>query len=135
MHKEKLRQSRATLDNDVRLIRGRVKGKLATYTIQSNVQREVDMQEADEKNHRDYFFCQLARLNLEEGQSDNDGWVAVPQAALKTGYNEDEIQRCLDRLVEDEWIEVKDSTHSIPSRARLTLAGKARAQVICKTHH
>ena len=62
MHKEKLRQSRATLDNDVRLIRGRVKGKLATYTIQSNVQREVDMQEADEKNHRDYFFLSVSTL-------------------------------------------------------------------------
>lgn len=91
------------------------------------------MQERDEKNHRDYFFCQLARLNLEEGQSDNEGWVAVPQAALKTSYKEDEIHRCLDRLIEDGWIEVSDSTHSMPNRARLTLAGKARAQVICKT--
>jgi hypothetical protein len=90
------------------------------------------MQGADEKNRRDYFFCQLARLNFEEGQSDTDGWVAVPEAARKTGYCEDEIQDSLERLVEDRWIEVKDSTHPIPSSARLTLAGKARAQVICK---
>ena len=90
------------------------------------------MQGADEKNRRDYFFCQLARLNFEEGQSDTDGWVVVPEAARKTGYSEDEIQDFLERLVEDGWIEVKGSTHSIPSSARLTLAGKARAQVICK---
>ncbi|MGZ4909372.1 MAG: hypothetical protein ACXVI1_01360 [Halobacteriota archaeon] len=93
------------------------------------------MEEADEKNHRDYFFCQLARLNLEEGHSDNDGWVAVQRAATKTGYNEDEIKRCLDRLIEDGWIEVKDSTHSIQNKARLTLDGKARAQIICKAQH
>jgi hypothetical protein len=90
------------------------------------------MQGNDEKNRRDYFFCQLARLNFEEGQSDNDGWVVVPEAARKTGYGEDELQDFLERLVADGWIEVKSSTNSIPSSARLTLAGKARAQVICK---
>jgi hypothetical protein len=90
------------------------------------------MQGADKKNRRDHFFCQLARLNFIEGQSDKDGWVVVPEAARKTGYGEDEIQDFLERLVEDGWIEVKSSTHTIPSNARLTLAGKARAQVICK---
>jgi len=90
------------------------------------------MQGADEKNRRDYFFCQLARLNFEEGQSDSDGWVVVPEAARKTGCSKNEIQNFLERLVEDGWIEVKDSTDTIPSSARLTLAGKARAQVICK---
>jgi hypothetical protein len=90
------------------------------------------MQGADEKTRRDYFFCQLARLNFEEGQSDKDGWVVIPEAARKTGCSEDEIQDFLERLVEDRWIEVKGSTHSTPSSARLTLAGKARAQVICK---
>jgi len=84
------------------------------------------------KNHRDYFFCQLARLNFEEGQSDTDGWVVVAEAARKTGYSENEILDFLERLVEDGWIEVKGSNHTIPSNARLTLAGKARAQVICK---
>jgi DNA-binding MarR family transcriptional regulator len=93
------------------------------------------MQWADEKNRRDYFFCQLARLNFEEGKSNTDGWVVVPEAARKTGYSEDEIQDFLERLVEDGWIEVKGATHKIPSRVRLTLAGRARAQVICKTHH
>lgn len=94
--------------------------------------RELDMQGADEKNRRDYFFCQLARLNFKERQSDTDGWVIVPEAAQKTGYSEDEIQHFLERLVEDGWIEVKESTNSTPSSTRLTLAGKARAQVICK---
>jgi DNA-binding IclR family transcriptional regulator len=93
------------------------------------------MQGADEKNRRDYFFCQLARLNFEEGQSDTDGWVVVPEAARKTGYSENEVQDFLERLVEDGWIEVKGSPRTIPSNARLTLAGKARAQVICRTHH
>jgi DNA-binding IclR family transcriptional regulator len=93
------------------------------------------MPRADEKNRRDYFFCQLARLNFVEGQSDKDGWVAVPEAARKTGYSEDELQDFLERLVEDGWIEVQGSTETIPSSARLTLAGKARAQVICNTHH
>jgi hypothetical protein len=90
------------------------------------------MQDSDEKNHRDYFFCQLARLNLLEGQSDTNGWVVVPEAARRTGSNEREILDFLERLVEDGWIEVKGSNHTIPSNARLTLAGKARAQVICK---
>jgi hypothetical protein len=89
------------------------------------------MQWADEKNRRDYFFCQLARLNFDEGQSDTDGWVVVPEAARKTGYSEDEVQDFLERLVADGWVEVKGSTHTISS-ARLTLVGKARAQVICK---
>jgi hypothetical protein len=89
---------------------------------------------ANEKNRRDYFFCQLARLNFLDGQSDEEGWVVVPEAARKTGYGEDEIQDFLERLVEDGWIEVKRSTRTIPSNARLTLAGKARAQVICRTH-
>jgi hypothetical protein len=90
------------------------------------------MEGADEKNRRDYFFCQLARLNFEEGQSDTDGWLVVPEAARKTGCSEDEIQDFLERLVEDGWIEVKGSTYPIQSSARLTLVGKARAQVICK---
>jgi hypothetical protein len=90
------------------------------------------MQGPDEKNRRDYFFCQLARLNFKEGQSDNEGWMAVPEAAQKTGNSEDEIRDFLERLVEDGWIEVKNATNSAPSSARLTLAGKARAQVICK---
>jgi hypothetical protein len=89
------------------------------------------MQGADEKNRRDHFFCQLARLNLVEGKSDTGGWVAIPEAARKTGCSEHEILDFLERLVEDGWIEVRSSTR-IPSSARLTLAGKARAQVICK---
>jgi hypothetical protein len=89
------------------------------------------MQGADEKNRRDYFFCQLARLNF-EGQSDTDGWVAVPEVALKAGYSEDVIRDFLERLIEDGWIEVKNSINSTTNSARLTLAGKARAQVICK---
>jgi hypothetical protein len=110
-------------------------GSLATDVVQSNVKMELDMQWAEEKNRRDYFFCKVACLNFEEGQSDTGGWVVVPEAARKTGYSEDEIQLFLDRLVEDGWIEVKDSTQSISSRVRLTLAGRARAQVICKAHH
>ena len=90
------------------------------------------MEGADEKNRRNYFFCQLARLNFLEGQIDTDGWVAVPEVARKTGCNEDETQDFLERLVEDGWIEVKGSTYAIPSSARLTLVGKARAQVICE---
>ncbi len=90
------------------------------------------MQGNDEKNRRDNFFCQLARLNVGNGQSDKDDWVVIPEAARKTGYSENEIQHFLERLVEDGWIEVKDLAHSIPSSARLTLVGKARAQVICK---
>ena len=119
------------LDNDVHLIRGREKGPVTINEIQSEVRRKLVMQRADEKNRRDYFFCQLARLNF-EGQSDTDGWVAVSQLALKTGYGEDVIRDFLERLIEDGWIEVKNSINSTKNSARLTLIGKSRAQVICK---
>ena len=89
--------------------------------------------ETNQKERRDQFFCQLARRHLDAGESDKDGWVVVPEATgTSAGYNKREIQGFFERLVEDGWIEVKDSARAGGMRARLTLAGRARAQVICK---
>jgi hypothetical protein len=86
----------------------------------------------NQKERRDQFFCQLARCHL-DGESDKDGWVVVPEATgTSAGYNEREIQGFLERLVEDGWIEVKDPARAGGIHARLTSAGRARAQVICK---
>jgi hypothetical protein len=89
--------------------------------------------ETNQKGRRDQFFCQLARRHLDAGESDNDGWRVVLEATTTSaGYNEREIQGFLERLVEDGWIEVKDPVRAGEIRARLTPAGRARAQVICK---
>jgi hypothetical protein len=88
--------------------------------------------ETNQKERRDQFFCQLARRHLEAGESDKDGWVVVPEATgTSAGYNEREIQGFLERLVKDGWIEVKDPARADEIHARLTSAGRARAQVIC----
>ena len=92
-----------------------------------------NLAETNQKERRDQFFCQLARRHLDTGESDKDGWVVVLEAtATSAGYNEREIQGFLERLVEDGWIEVKDGVRAGEIRARLTPAGRARAQVICK---
>ncbi|MGB9370945.1 MAG: hypothetical protein WCB79_03295 [Halobacteriota archaeon] len=89
--------------------------------------------ETNQKERRDQFFCQLARRHLEAGESDKDGWVVIPGATgTSAGYDECEIQGFLERLVEDGWIEVKDSARAGAINARLTSAGRARGQVICK---
>ena len=89
--------------------------------------------ETNQKERRDQFFCQFARRHLEAGESDKDGWVVVPEVpGTSAGYNEREIQGFLERLVEDGWIEVKDPARAGGIHARLTSAGRARAQVICK---
>ena len=89
--------------------------------------------ETNQKERRDQFFCHLARRHLDAGESDNDGWVVVLEAtASSAGYNEREIQSFVERLVEDGWIEVQDPIRAGEIHARLTPAGKARAQVICK---
>jgi hypothetical protein len=92
--------------------------------------------ETNQKERRDQFFCQLARCHLEAGESDKDGWAVVPTATgTSAGYNEREIQGFLERLVEDGWIELKDAARAGGIHARLTSAGRARAQVICKEAH
>jgi hypothetical protein len=88
--------------------------------------------ETNQKERRDQFFCQLAHCHLEACESDKDGWVVVPEATgTSAGYNEGEIQGFLERLVEGGWIEVKDPARAGGIYARLTSAGRARAQVIC----
>jgi|ERR1019366_271198 hypothetical protein len=97
----------------------------------SNVGENVA--ETNQKERRDQFFCQLAHRHLYAGESDKDGCVVVLEATgTSAGYNEREIQGFLERLVEDGWIEVKDPVRAGKIRARLTPAGRARAQVICK---
>ena len=82
--------------------------------------------EINQKERRDRFFCQLAHCHLEACESDKDGWVVVPEATgTSAGYNEGEIQGFLERLV------VKDPARAGGIYARLTSAGRARAQVIC----
>ena len=89
--------------------------------------------ENNQKERRDRFFCQLARRHLDAGEGDKDGWVVVLEAtATSAGYNEREMQGFLERLVDDGWIEVKDVVRAGEIHARLTPAGRARAQVICK---
>ena len=89
--------------------------------------------ETNQKERRDHFFCQLARRHLDASESDKDGWVVVLEAAVTSaGYNEREIQGFLERLAQDGWIEVKDPARAGGMHARLTPAGRARAQVICK---
>ena len=89
--------------------------------------------ENNQKERRDQFFCQLARRHLDTGESDKDGWVVVLEAtATSAGYNEREMQGSLERLVDDGWIEVKDAVRAGKLHVRLTPAGRARAQVICK---
>jgi hypothetical protein len=89
--------------------------------------------EANQKERRDQFFCQLARRHLKAGESDKDGWITVSDARrTSAGYHEREIQGFLERLTEDGWIEVKDPARAGGVYARLTAAGRARAQVICK---
>lgn len=92
-----------------------------------------NLAEANQKERRDQFFCQLAHRHLYAGESDKDGSVVVLEATgTSAGYNEREIQGFLERLVEDGWIEVKDSARAGAINARLTSAGRARGQVICK---
>jgi hypothetical protein len=89
--------------------------------------------ETNQKERRDQFFCQLARRHLDASESDKDGWVVVLGATgTSPGYNKREIQGFLERLVEDGWVEVKDQARAGGMHARLTPAGRARAQVICK---
>jgi hypothetical protein len=88
--------------------------------------------ETDQKKRRDKFFCQLARRYLEEGQSDKGGWLPVPEAMEAAGYSDPEIKHFLERLTEDGWIEIKDHAQVTSVDARLTSAGRARAQVMCK---
>jgi len=88
--------------------------------------------DTDQKKRRDKFFCQLARRYREEGQSDKAGWLPVPEAMGTAGYSDREIKHFLQRLAEDGWIEIKDHTQATSVDARLTSAGKARAQVMCK---
>jgi hypothetical protein len=88
--------------------------------------------ETDQKERRDQFFCQFARRHLYAGESDKDSWVDVLEGTgTSAGYTERDIQGFLERLAEDGWIEVKDPVRAGEIRARLTPAGRARAQVIC----
>ena len=87
--------------------------------------------DTDQKKRRDKFFCQLARRYREEGQSDKAGWLPVPEA-MGTAYSDREIKHFLERLIADGWIEIKDHAQGKSAEARLTSAGKARAQVMCK---
>jgi len=89
--------------------------------------------ETNQKQRRDHFFCQLARRHLKAGESDKDGWMVVPETkGTSADYNEREIEGFLERLTADGWIEVKDAAQVSEMCARLTSAGRARAQVICK---
>jgi hypothetical protein len=88
--------------------------------------------DTNQKKRRDKFFCQLARRYLEEGQSDTSGWLSVAGTMGTAGYSDREIKLFLERLTEDGWIETKDHAQATLIDARLTSAGKARAQVMCK---
>jgi hypothetical protein len=88
--------------------------------------------DTDQIQRRDKLFCQLALLCNEEGRSDKDGWVLVPEAARKVGCNEGDTKHFLERLIEDGWIEVDDPDRASGIYARLTSVGRARAQIICK---
>jgi hypothetical protein len=88
--------------------------------------------DTNQKKRRDKFFCQLARRYLEEGQSDKAGWLPVPEAIGIAGYSDGEIRHFLERLSDDGWIELKDHAQDTSVDARLTSAGRARAQVMCK---
>jgi hypothetical protein len=88
--------------------------------------------DTNQKKRRDKFFCQLARRYLEEGQSGKTGWLPVPEAMGAAGYSDSEIKLFLERLAKDGWIEIKDHAEVPLANARLTSAGKARAQVMCK---
>jgi hypothetical protein len=114
---------------------------VATNTADDDIQHRAKegldvgehLAETNQKERRDQFFCQLARRHLEAGESDKDGWVVVSAATgTSAGYIEREIQGFLERLVEDGWLEVKDPAGAGGIHARLTSAGRARAQVICK---
>jgi hypothetical protein len=87
--------------------------------------------DTDQKKRRDKFFCQLARRYREEGQSDKAGWLPVAEAMGAADYSDREIKLFLERLTEDGWIEIKDHGQATLVDARLTSAGKARAQVMC----
>ncbi|MGZ4870237.1 MAG: hypothetical protein ACXV2F_07785 [Halobacteriota archaeon] len=88
--------------------------------------------DTDQKKRRDKFFCQLAQHYLEEGQRDKAGWLHVPEVMGIAGYSDGEIKHFLERLADDGWIEIKDHAQATSVDARLTSAGKARAQVMCK---
>jgi hypothetical protein len=87
--------------------------------------------DTDQKKRRDKFFCQLARRYL-VGQNDKAGWLPVAEAMGTADYSDLEIKLFLERLAEDGWIEIKDHAEVPLANARLTSAGKARAQVMCK---
>jgi hypothetical protein len=86
----------------------------------------------DQKKRRDQFFCQLAHHYLQEGKMDEDGWMFIPEATEIAGFSEFEITHFLKRLIEDGWIVLKDQAQGTSLYARLTSAGWARAQVICR---
>jgi len=89
--------------------------------------------DTNQKKRRDRFFCQLARRHLEADESDKNGWVVVPEATGSSAhYSEREIQSFLERLSDDGWIIVRDPAPAGGTHARLTSAGRARAQAICK---
>jgi hypothetical protein len=114
-------RARNTADEDIR------------HRVEEGLDVGEHLAETNQKERRDQFFCQLARRHLDAGESDKDGWVVVPEATgTSAGYNEREIHGFLERLAEDGWVEVKDTVRTGEIQARLTPAGRARAQVICK---
>jgi len=97
------------------------------------VREREHLEKTNQKERRDHFFCQLARGHFDACANDSTGWVSVLEAtATSASYTEREINDFLERLVEDEWIELQDQAPLSGMRARLTAAGRARAQVICK---
>jgi hypothetical protein len=88
--------------------------------------------DTNQKERRDQFFCELARRQLKADESDEDGWVALSEVTETPSDTESEIKGFLERLLADGWIEVKDPAQAGALHARLTSAGRARAQVICK---
>jgi hypothetical protein len=92
---------------------------------------DLYLADTDQKKRRDKFFCQLARRYL-ESQSDKAGWLPVAEAMGTAGYSDREMKLFLERLTEDGWLEIKDHAQATLADARLTSAGKARAQVMCK---
>ena len=88
--------------------------------------------DTDQRKRRDKFFCQLARRYCEEGQSEKTGWLPLPEAIATADYSDSEIKHFIERLTEDGWIEIKDHAQGTSAEARLTSAGRARAQVMCK---
>lgn len=105
--------------------------------IQQRVKEELDvgehLAEINQKERRDQYFCQLARRDLKARESDKDGWTAIAETkGTSADYSEREIEGFVERLIEDGWIEVKDEARASGICARLTSAGRARAQVICK---